>query len=216
METEEDIALYYYVSQQESYFETEKEPVFEKSISREPVSIKKDSEIVLDKTEKGLEVDSEKAENISEVVSEKAPVFDHSSDEESDDDIRELEKLEFYKRLFLSEMFNKSFAEQIEKLKNKLAAKKENQKAANVEEIIESEKNQVISAHQEKPKLDESTELSQNGEVKEQSSSTNETSGSEPVYSEAKIEEEVRIVEEQVKEILAFKIENEADDKKDS
>ncbi|KAF5810421.1 hypothetical protein HanXRQr2_Chr04g0169201 [Helianthus annuus] len=106
--------------------------------------------------------------------------------------------------------------EQIEKLKNKLAVKKENQKAANVEEIIESEKNQVISAHQEKPKLDESTELSQNGEVKEQSSSTNETSGSEPVYSEAKIEEEVRIVEEQVKEILAFKIENEADDKKDS
>ncbi|XP_035845294.1 kinesin-like protein KIF20B [Helianthus annuus] len=48
----------------------------------------------------------------------------------------------------------------------------------------ESEKKHVDNAHQEKSKQDESTELSQNGEVKELSASTNETSSSESVCSD--------------------------------
>ncbi|KAM0031087.1 hypothetical protein Hdeb2414_s0017g00504551 [Helianthus debilis subsp. tardiflorus] len=67
----------------------------------------------------------------------------------------------------------------LEKLKNKEAAKKKNHKAATVKDIVKSEKKQVDGAHQEKSKQDESTELSQIGEVKESRASTNETSSSE-------------------------------------
>ncbi|XP_022030821.1 triadin-like [Helianthus annuus] len=138
MDFEEDLLLYYYISREESPFKIEEEAVLKESISKEPVSIKKDSETVLDKAEKGLEVDLEKAENNSEAVSEKVPVFDHSSDEEST----------------------------LEKLKNKQAAKMKIDEAANVKENVKSEENQVDSLHQKASEQVETTVLSQNDEVK--------------------------------------------------
>ncbi|MFS7997914.1 hypothetical protein Hanom_Chr12g01147611 [Helianthus anomalus] len=69
----------------------------------------------------------------------------------------------------------------MEKIKERQAAKKKNHKAAIVKEKVKSEKKHVDNAHQEKSKQDESTELSQNGEVKESSASTNETSSSDPM-----------------------------------
>ncbi|XP_021985314.1 uncharacterized protein LOC110881334 [Helianthus annuus] len=46
----------------------------------------------------------EEEEQVStEKASEKAPVFDHSSDEESDDESEEIRKLEYYKREFSSD-----------------------------------------------------------------------------------------------------------------
>ncbi|MFS8002439.1 hypothetical protein Hanom_Chr13g01202091 [Helianthus anomalus] len=106
------------------------------------------------------------------------------------------------------------FVDKLEKLKNKQAAKRKHHEEANVKEIVKSEKKQVDSAHQEKSKQDESTEFSQNIEVKESRASTNETSSSEPVYSKVKPEKKNQIVEKHVKEIPAFKIEKKADDEK--
>ncbi|XP_022032094.1 vacuolar protein sorting-associated protein 13-like protein [Helianthus annuus] len=152
MDTEEEIAYYYYVSQQEY-----------------PIKIKEVSEDVSEKTVNVSEVGSEKAEKVSEIVLEKAPVFDHSSDEESDDDYDdrvEFEKLEFYRGFFSLHMFNMLFSAQAETLKNKQTAKKKNQKAVNVEENAKSEKEQVDNIHHEKTKQDETSELSLNGEYK--------------------------------------------------
>ncbi|KAJ0479976.1 hypothetical protein HanIR_Chr13g0626241 [Helianthus annuus] len=48
---------------------------------------------------------------------EKAPIFDHSSDEESDDDSEEIQKLEYYKRKFSSDRNNLYFAGKMEEIK---------------------------------------------------------------------------------------------------
>ncbi|XP_022014860.1 uncharacterized protein LOC110914371 [Helianthus annuus] len=78
-------------------------------------------------------------EKVSEKVSERAPVFDHSSDEKSDDDSEEIRKLEFYARKFSSDNDNLCFAGKIEKIKEKQAAKKKNHKAATDKEKDDSD-----------------------------------------------------------------------------
>ncbi|XP_022029054.1 uncharacterized protein LOC110930130 [Helianthus annuus] len=97
-----------------------------------------------------------------EEVSEKAPIFDHSSDEESDDESEEIRKLEFYKREFSPDRYNLYFAGKMEEIKERQATKKKNHKAATVEEKIKHEEN-------------------------------------------------VRVIQKQVKEIPAIKVEKEAD-----
>ncbi|MFS7910985.1 hypothetical protein Hanom_Chr02g00112631 [Helianthus anomalus] len=115
--------------------------------------------------------------------------------------------------MFAPDLYNIFFADKLEELKNK-QAKKKNHKTTIIKENVKFEKEQIVNAHQEKSKQDESTELSQNGEVKESSALPNKTSSSEPVYSKVKPEEKIQIVEKQVKEIPAFKIEKKADDEK--
>ncbi|MFS7948752.1 hypothetical protein Hanom_Chr06g00563561 [Helianthus anomalus] len=57
-------------------------------------------------------------------VAEKAPVFDHSYDEESDDE-EEMRKLEFYQKKFLAHQNDLNFAGNDEEIEEKKAAKKE-------------------------------------------------------------------------------------------
>ncbi|MFS7978269.1 hypothetical protein Hanom_Chr10g00913561 [Helianthus anomalus] len=93
--------------------------------------------------------------------------------------------------MFSPDLYNIFYAGKLEELKDKQAAKKKNHMAATVIENVNSEMKQVDNAHQEESKQNETTELSQNGEVKP--------------------EEKVHGVKEHVKEIPAFKIEKKAD-----
>ncbi|XP_022014161.1 uncharacterized protein LOC110913647 [Helianthus annuus] len=136
MESLEELAYYYYESQQYSLVKEEEEPISTEKISKDILEKDKNAlEVDSEKVERDLEVDSEKMEKDSEEVSEKSPVFDKSSDEESDDDSEEIEKLEYYKRMFAPELYNMFYAGKLEELKNKQAAKMKNHKSANVEEI---------------------------------------------------------------------------------
>ncbi|KAF5782170.1 putative transcription factor interactor and regulator CCHC(Zn) family [Helianthus annuus] len=76
---------------------------------------------------------------ITKEASEKAPIFDHSSDEESDSDSEEIRKLEFYQREFLSNRDNFHFAGKTEKIEEKQAEKKNNHKAATIKEKDDSD-----------------------------------------------------------------------------
>ncbi|MFS7977778.1 hypothetical protein Hanom_Chr10g00907951 [Helianthus anomalus] len=53
----------------------------------------------------------------------KAPIFDHSLDEENDDDIEEIRKLENYQRELSLESLKFYFADKLEKLKERQASK---------------------------------------------------------------------------------------------
>ncbi|XP_021978671.1 nucleolin-like [Helianthus annuus] len=111
MDSEDEIAYFYYESRQFSPKKNEEEPVLKEKAS----------------------------EKASEKVSERAPVFDHSSDEESDDDSEEIRKLEFYTRKISSDNDNLCFAGKTEKIKEKQAVKKKNHKAATVKEKDDSD-----------------------------------------------------------------------------
>ncbi|MFS8001602.1 hypothetical protein Hanom_Chr13g01192261 [Helianthus anomalus] len=102
MDSEDEMAYFYYESQQFSPKKNEEEPVSK--------------------------------EKVSEKVSERAPVFDHSSNEKSDDDSEEIRKLEFYARKFSSNNDNLCIAGKTEKIKEKQAAKKKNHKAATIKQ----------------------------------------------------------------------------------
>ncbi|MFS7950870.1 hypothetical protein Hanom_Chr07g00588261 [Helianthus anomalus] len=68
---------------------------------------------------------------------EKAPDFDQSSDEASDDDAEEIRKLENYQKEFLSDRNNLCFAGQIEEIKETQAVEKK--KAATAEQKVKPE-----------------------------------------------------------------------------
>ncbi|MFS7899410.1 hypothetical protein Hanom_Chr10g00907941 [Helianthus anomalus] len=87
MDSEEELAYFYYESQQYSPKKNEK---------------------VLVSTKK---------------AAEKAPIFDHSSDEENEDDIEEIRKLENYQRELSPGSLKFYFADKLEKLKERRAAK---------------------------------------------------------------------------------------------
>ncbi|XP_022000105.1 triadin-like [Helianthus annuus] len=77
----------------------------------------------------------------TEEASQKAPIFDHSLDEESDDDNKEIRKLEYYKREFSPDRYNLYFAGKMEEIKERQAAKKKNHNAATVVEKVKPEEN---------------------------------------------------------------------------
>ncbi|MFS8023418.1 hypothetical protein Hanom_Chr16g01451231 [Helianthus anomalus] len=76
-------------------------------------------------------------------AAEKEPIFDHSSDEESDDDIEKNRKLENYQRELSPESSKFYFADKLEKLKERRAAKEK--KEIKCENVAQEGKHEVMS-----------------------------------------------------------------------
>ncbi|XP_035840330.1 uncharacterized protein LOC110914102 [Helianthus annuus] len=142
-------------------------------------------------------------------ASERAPIFDHSPDEKSDDyDSEEIQKLEYYARKFSSDKDNLLFAGKTEKIKEKQAAKKKNHKAATVKEKDDSDDDNSYYAGKmkENKKLQAAKDDSDDENIRVIKKQVKKQDDSD--------DEDVRVIKKQVKEIPAFKVEKEADAEK--